>query len=103
MHCPVKLNTRVLKENILDLKINELNICSYYEIDNFLSLFDKKNNIFSVLNFNIKSFSKNIDKFLSISDSLAELPDILSITETWINRNRLNFSTIPGYTGYLSY
>jgi hypothetical protein len=53
-----------------------------------------------VLNQNIRSLRKNFDLFLSHLESEKLSPDIIVLTEIWVNRDEINFYKIPGYNVY---
>lgn len=75
-----------------------LNHCTYFDIDNFISAFNKSNNCFSILNFNIRSFSKNIDELLAILSNCRDKPDIIVLSETWAHNNTFQLCNISGYS-----
>lgn len=52
---------------------------------------------FSILNQNIRSLRKNFDLFVSFLESEKLNPDILVLTEIWVNSNEINFYRIKGY------
>ena len=50
-----------------------------------------------LLNYNIRSFSKNIDEFLILLSVMRRKPSIIILTETWITKNILEICNIDGY------
>ena len=51
------------------------------------------------MNFNIRSFSKNLDYFKAFLGTLEKLPDVMVFTETWAKTNHY----LPTLTGYDSH
>ena len=72
--------------------------CQYYEVESFNEKFKLRN--FSVINFNVRSLSKNIDNFLIFLNSVAHKFDIIILTETWTTEFNFNTFNIPGYKDY---
>ena len=73
--------------------------CKFYDIDNFNSNFDNVNEL-SILNFNIRSLSKNLDSFLFFLDSLTTKFDFIVLTETWTTNFDKDLFSIPGYKSF---
>ena len=72
---------------------------NYYAISEFNSL-AHFNHLSTILNYNIRSFFKNIDQFLLLLDALATKPTILILTETWLVENNYLDANIPGYNAF---
>ena len=53
-----------------------------------------------ILSYNIRSFRKNINSFLSIFNNHSKPPDVFIFTETWFKRTTVQ--NIPGYKAYHS-
>ena len=66
----------------------------YFDVSAFNNYINLNEN-FYIVNYNFRSFSKNIDDFLS---TFAVLPQIIVATETWFDRN--SFFNIAGYHGF---
>ena len=64
------------------------NSCSYYTTDEFRSVLVNSKN-FSILNYNIRSFNKNLSSLETLLASLDHHFKCLIITETWNNENNL--------------
>ena len=60
-------------------------ICSYSTVSEFNKMLKNNNSGLTILNYNIRSFKKNFDSFISIFESYNETPDILILTETWFS------------------
>lgn len=54
-------------------------------------------NTFTIVNQNIRSMRQNFDLFVSDLESAKLFPDLIVLTETWINKPELNHFKIKGY------
>ena len=50
-----------------------------------------------IINYNIRSFFRNIDCFLSFFATLEYSPDIIVLTETWLHEDNKEFAKLEGY------
>ena len=50
-----------------------------------------------IINYNIRSFFRNIDCFLSFLATLEYSPDLIVLTETWLSEDNKEFAKIEGY------
>ena len=79
------------------------NISNYYDLEQynktFLSLGDK---LLSVMHFNIRSFNKNGNEMISLIESLNHQPDILAISESFLDLNSIDNSLLNNYQGFHS-
>ena len=57
----------------------------------------------SIVNFNIRSFFKNIDEFLGLLRLCKHHFDVIVLTETWLNRNTADLCIIEGYNSFHSF
>ena len=65
-------------DNYFDFSLSTSNQCKYISLDAYTGILG---NHVSIINFNIRSFRKNIDSFMGgFSDK--NYPDILNLTET---------------------
>ena len=73
----------------------------YYDVSQFNDKFscDDVSRVF-VLNYNIRSFNKNIDSFIALLESLSSNPDIIILTETWLDSRNSDSACIAGYSAY---
>ena len=65
--------------------------CKYYDqasLNNFLDDPSKKNLI--IMHFNVKNLAKNIDKLNECICDLKTKPNVIAITETKLNQNRMS-------------
>ena len=58
-------------------------------------------NAFSVIHLNIRSLSKNVDKFLAYLSQLCHKFLVIAISETWATESNDNFFKIPVYNNIL--
>ena len=58
------------------------NQSNYFSIEEFNSAYTS-DNVISCIQYNVRSFSKNMDYFLGTFRDLNSLPDILVLSETW--------------------
>ena len=70
--------------------------CNYVSLNQYHE-FISSSNVFSIMNYNIRSFHANF-QFFSPAFSFSELPTILILTETWFSPGQT--MEIPGFTGY---
>ena len=75
-------------------------ISNYYDIDAYNKLPLHDANQLNIVHFNSRSFTKNIDNITAFLNTLSTTPDILAITETWLNTNNKHFHQLPGYHSY---
>lgn len=61
----------------------------------------EKYNKFTILHQNIRSMRSNFDGFLAELSSRSFFPEIIVLSEIWIDNSELNFYTIPNYTSYI--
>ena len=53
---------------------------------------------FNFMTYNVRSFSVNFDTFFTMFENAASYPEVLCLTETWLNAN--NARDIPEYLAY---
>ena len=71
--------------------------CKYYSIEQYLALTNNNDNYFSLINYNVRSFSRNFDTFFGCFES-GTLPCGFALTETRFTANKT--SDIPNYNGF---
>jgi hypothetical protein len=112
---PTSLNldiTTIINDNLADafdnsnlptLTTSFSNNCSYSTTDE-ISSWPKLPNSFALLNLNSRSLNSNFDKLKLLLSNFMHKPDIITISETWIQENHLlkaynienyNFISIP--------
>jgi exonuclease III len=73
----------------------------YFNVDGFVEKFKSKDKFnFTIVNFNIRSFNRNGDKFIALLDTLSYYPDVIVLTETWLNADNKDCANIDGYSSY---
>lgn len=74
------------------------NQSSYYSTENFNETYDENNSYLFVININIRSYWSNIDALESFLSALKTIPDVIVLTETWLNDNNVSTCFIEGYS-----
>ena len=94
-------------ENI-DPDLNLLNTlvphgsCKYFSVSDFCNL-NLKNDHFSLLNYNVRSFHKNGSNFQAMMDSLNVNFKCIVLSETWNNETNLQLCKLRGYKEFHIY
>ena len=84
-------NVDILNENL------DVFNCKYISVDTFKNV---KQNGLSVICFNIRSFNKNSEEFLTNTNHIF---DIIILTETWGKDDTHTLFNIPGYNSLHNY
>jgi len=74
----------------------------YYTIDSLNSTFSGDIG-FTIINYNVRSFNANGLEFCTMLCSLAALPDVIILTETWLNQASAPLCNIDGYVSHHCY
>ena len=74
----------------------------YYTIANFNNKFSSKseNTALYIMNANIRSFTKNIECFVSNLNAMYRKLDVIVLTETWTDESTSEYGTISSYIGF---
>ena len=72
----------------------------YYTIDEYNGEFKPSNSSLTIVHSNICSYYANIDEFLATFGALERKPDIVILTETWLNEYNCSGANIDGYRSY---
>ena len=82
-----------------DLNITQYteNTCQYCTIDGYNSVSDSFD--IKLLNYNIRSFSKNSIGLTSLLNTLKDLPNFIVLSESWNSDVTVNLCNIDQYTG----
>ena len=75
-------------------------ISEYHDIFSYNKLFSGNQNNLSIIHMNARSLSKNYDRINAFLSSLTLSPDIIAITETWLNDTNKYLYQFPGYHPY---
>ena len=73
--------------------------CQYYSLPEF-SLLESNCDIFSLMNYNIRSFHANGSIFETMLDSLEHSFKCIVVSETWNNENNVELCKLLGYKGF---
>ena len=55
------------------------------------------NNSLIIIHVNVRSLNKNFDKLYELITEMKIKPDVIGLTETWINKTRPFTNSLPGY------
>ena len=88
-----------------EINVTELynDSCDYYTIDAYNEISNQSLFNVTLLNFNIRSFSKNIDCFQSFILSFKNIPEFIVLSETWNTDNFVSYCNFDGYRSTHSY
>ena len=84
--------------NEIHSSISQLQQSQYFTIEQYNTHF--QNSQLFILSLNIRSFNANIESFYAVLQSLNKTPDIIILTETWINDDNIERSEIEGYHSF---
>ena len=95
-------------EDIGMLTINELydhadfdEISKYYDIGSYNKLFPSANSdVFSIIHLNIRNYSTNVTELEALLSTLKQPPDVIALSETWLNATTRLDAHLDGYTSY---
>ena len=73
---------------------------TYYSADNYNALYENGTPHLTLVNFNIRSFFANIDMFLGYMNNLTSTPEIIVLSESWLNKDNEPNCTIEGFIGH---
>ena len=80
--------------------IGSSEVSKYYSIEQLNNELTNSTSATTVLNYNIHSIKANGDTFVALLQSLTKLPQILVITETWLNSFENNDMIIDGFEAF---
>ena len=75
--------------------------CQYISISEYNARIGQKNSGLTLLNYNIRSFNRNFSSFISLFEDLNTTPEILVLSETWLNENSL--AEVQYFNAYHTY
>ena len=75
-------------------------ISDYYDITGYNKLDLHNKSKLNILHINSRSLTKNIDNISAFLATLSTTPDILAVTETWLNNSNKHLYQLPGYHSY---
>ena len=82
--------------NFYDMGTSGVEQSKYYNIREFNDL-DFSSIQTYILNYNIRSFSKNSDELNVFLSALVHKPTVIVLTETWVTDGNIHFTNLPGY------
>ena len=88
-------------DNFINDVYNDLshrNVSPHYNIEHYNRSFAGKPPSLDIFSINIRSFNRNNEMCTALLQSLHKLPDILVLTETWLDTDDRDTSDIEGYT-----
>ena len=98
-HSNTDISMEIINQTHGHLDFNS--ISKYYDINSYNTLIKSLNMTnLNIMHINSRSLSKNSDNISSFLKSLQTPPDILTITETWLNINNKHLYDFPGYHSY---
>ena len=80
-------------------------LCSYYNVQEYINLNCSESDIynFCLLNYNIRSFTKNGEVFKSLLSTFKTTPQVITLTETWANESTVSLCNIDTYNSHHTY
>lgn len=73
----------------------------YYNIDEYTSAVNTNTNYYTnIIHLNIRSLSKNFDLLRSMLNCLPKHPDVIALTETWLNNTNKHLYQLDGYSSF---
>ena len=83
--------------NYVYRRLSQLEISLYYNINNYNKTFSDGPATYNLMNFKVRSFNKNGDMYSALLQSLYRPPDIVVLTETWLDVDDESISSLEGY------
>ena len=78
-------------------------ISNYYDIEQYNKSFQNlEGKLLSVMHFNIRSLTKNGNEMISLMESLTHQPDILAISESFLDSNSIDDTFLNNYQAFHS-
>ena len=96
------IGIEIINSMYLSLELDD--ICSYHDLTSYKNVIPRNSTDYiNVLHINARSLNKNYDQVISLIKSLPKLPDVLCISETWLNANNVHLHEIDGYNSHHVY
>lgn len=93
------IGIEIINSMYLSLELDD--ICNYHDLTSYINVIPRSSaDYINILHINARSLNKNYDQVISFIKSLPKLPDILCISETWLNANNVHLHEIDGYKSY---
>ena len=74
-------------------------LCSYFTVQEYNDLNSDVYN-FCLFNYNVRSFAKNGDGFKSLLGTFKNTPEVITLTETWVNESTISLCSIDSYDSH---
>ena len=75
-------------------------ICKYHDLLSYQKISSECTNYFNILHINARSLSGKIDQIEAFLTPLSNPPDVLCITESWLQTDSHEYCNIRGYKAY---
>lgn len=76
-------------------------LSKYYNFEDYISATKSlSTNYLNILHINIRSLHKNFDVLKSFLKCLPKPPDVIAITETWLQEHTKHLDSLEGYDTY---
>ena len=83
--------------------LNFEDISKYYDIEQYNTSFRNNiDNLLSVLHFNIRSLGKNGNEMTAFLQTLTKQPEVIALSESFLDSNSIDEISINGYQGFHS-
>ena len=104
LRLPQYSQTAIDINNIVQISelIQNISTCKYYDPDHHLFVFRPKNSLF-VLHINIRSINNNYSSVLELLQIYSCPPELICISETWLNQDLITNINILEYEMFLLY
>ena len=88
----------ILNEIYGHIDYNEM--CKYHDLETFSNLYKNHTNFFKILHINACCLSNKFDAIKILLKSLKSKPEVLCITETWLDDDNKDSFKLNGYTAF---
>ena len=92
------IGLEIMNQTYGHLNINEL--CKYHDLTSYNNLSLKHRNHLKILHMNARNITNKFDSLMAFLSSLAIKPNVLCISETWLNKSNKDLYNLQGYTPY---
>ena len=76
-------------------------LSGYYNFEDYVSTITTlKNSYLNIIHINIRSIHKNFDVLKSVLNGLPKPPDVIAVTETWLQEHTKHLYSLEGYNSY---
>ena len=76
-------------------------ISNYVSLEEYVKLYPTHDNkMLSIFHFNIRSLETNLTNLEALVANFKQTPDIIAVTETWLNENNVDSIVLEGYNSF---